>query len=57
MSMNERETLRKGTNEPLVNNKQELIDLFPEYSFEDISYNYELDNLTYRNLMFKGTPK
>jgi FkbM family methyltransferase len=40
-----------------VNNKQELIDLLPEYKFEDISYNYELDNLTYRNLMFKGTPK
>ena len=40
-----------------VNNKQELIDLLPEYNFEDISYNYELDNLTYRNLMFKGTPR
>ena len=40
-----------------VNNKQELIDLLPEYKFEDISYNYELDNLTYRNLMFKGTPQ
>lgn len=25
MGMNERETLRKGTNEPLVNNKDELI--------------------------------
>lgn len=25
MSMNDRETLRKGTNEPLVNNKEELI--------------------------------
>ena len=40
-----------------VNNKQELIELLPEYKFEDISYNYELDNLTYRNLMFKGTPQ
>lgn len=40
-----------------VNNKQEIIDLLPEYKFEDISYNYELKGLTYRNLMFKGTPK
>ena len=38
-----------------VNNKQEIVDLLPEYKFEDISYNYELKGLTYRNLMFKGT--
>ncbi len=25
MSMNERETLRKGTSEPLINNKDELL--------------------------------
>jgi len=40
-----------------VNNKQEIIDLLLEYNLEDISYNYELKGLTYRNLMFKGTPK
>ena len=39
------------------NNKQEIIDLLPEYEFEDITYNYELNNLVYPNLMFKGTPK
>jgi len=38
-----------------VNNKQEIVDLLPEYKFEDISYNYELKGFTYRNLMFKGT--
>ena len=40
-----------------VNNKQQIIDLLPEYKFEDISYNYELNGLTYRNLMFKGIYK
>ena len=38
-----------------VNNKQQIIDLLPEYNFEDISYNYELKGIRYRNLMFKGT--
>jgi FkbM family methyltransferase len=38
-----------------VNNKQKIIDLLPEYKFEDVSYNYELNNLEYPNLMFKGT--
>jgi hypothetical protein len=38
-----------------VNNKQQIIDLLPDYKFEDISYNYELKGLPYRNLMFKGT--
>ena len=38
-------------------NKQEIIDLLPEYKFEDISYEYELNNLIYPNLMFKGTPR
>ena len=36
-------------------NKQEIIDLLPEYNFEDISYNYQINGLTYPNLMFKGT--
>jgi hypothetical protein len=27
MAMNERETLRKGTNEPLINNKDELVQI------------------------------
>jgi FkbM family methyltransferase len=40
-----------------VNNKQEIIDLIPEYKFEDVSYNYELNNLEYPNLMFKVTPR
>jgi hypothetical protein len=40
-----------------LKNKQEIIDLLPEYKFEDVSYNYELNNLMYPNLMFKGTPK
>ena len=40
-----------------VNNKQKIIDLLPEYKFEDVSYNYELNNLEYPNLMFKGTPR
>ena len=40
-----------------VNNKQEIIDLLPEYKFEDVSYSYELKNLEYPNLMFKGTPR
>ena len=40
-----------------VNNKQEIIDLLPEYKFEDVSYSYELNNLEYPNLMFKGTPR
>lgn len=40
-----------------VNNKQQIIDLLPEYNFEDISYNYELKGIGYRNLMFKGTYK
>jgi hypothetical protein len=39
------------------NNKQQIIDLLPEYKFEDISYNYELKGFTYRNLMFKGISK
>ena len=40
-----------------LKNKQEIIDLLPEYKFEDISYDYELNNLIYPNLMFKGTPR
>ena len=40
-----------------VNNKQKIIDLLPEYKFKDVSYNYELNNLEYPNLMFKGTPR
>ena len=40
-----------------INNKQEIIDLLPEYKFEDVSYSYELNNLEYPNLMFKGTPR
>jgi FkbM family methyltransferase len=40
-----------------VKNKQEIIDLLPEYKFEDVSYSYELNNLEYPNLMFKGTPR
>ena len=40
-----------------VNNKQKIIDLLPEYKFEDVSYSYELNNLEYPNLMFKGTPR
>ena len=40
-----------------LKNKQEIIDLLPEYKFEDVSYNYELNNLMYPNLMFKGTPR
>jgi FkbM family methyltransferase len=40
-----------------VSNKQEIIDLLPEYKFEDATYTYELNNLTYPNFMFKGTPK
>jgi FkbM family methyltransferase len=40
-----------------VDNKQEIIDLLPEYKFEDITYNYEINNLMYPNFMFKGTPK
>jgi FkbM family methyltransferase len=40
-----------------VKNKQEIIELLPEYKFEDVSYNYELNNLEYPNLMFKGTPR
>jgi len=27
MAMNDRETLRKGTNEPLINNKDELVQI------------------------------
>jgi len=27
MSLNERESLRKGTNEPLINSKEELIEI------------------------------
>lgn len=38
-------------------NKQEIINILPEYKFEDISYNYELNGLLYPNLMFKGIPK
>ena len=38
-----------------VNNKQQIIDLLPNYKFEDISYNYQLKGIIYRNLMFKGT--
>jgi FkbM family methyltransferase len=40
-----------------VKNKQEIIDLLPEYKFEDVSYSYELNNLEYPNLMFKGIPR
>jgi FkbM family methyltransferase len=40
-----------------INNKQEIIDLLPEYKFEDVSYSYELNDLEYPNLMFKGTPR
>ena len=40
-----------------VNNKQEIIDLLPEYEFKDISYNYELNDLIYPNLMFEGKPR
>jgi hypothetical protein len=39
------------------NNKQEIIDLLPEYEFKDISYNYELNDLIYPNLMFEGKPR
>ena len=38
-----------------VNNKQEIINLLPEYKFEDVSYYYELKGAKYLNLMFKGT--
>ena len=37
-------------------NKQQIIDLLPEYRFEDVSFNYQLNGLLYPNLMFKGIP-
>ena len=40
-----------------VNNKQELIDLLPNYNFENVSYIYTVFNNPVENLMFKATPK
>lgn len=36
MSMNERETFRKGTTEPLVNNKDELISIIEALENENL---------------------
>lgn len=40
-----------------VNNKNELINLLPNYNFENVSYTYTVFNSSIENLMFKATPK
>jgi FkbM family methyltransferase len=38
-------------------NKQELVDLLPNYNFENVSYIYTVFNHPVENLMYKATPK
>jgi len=40
-----------------VKNKEELIELLPNYNFENVSYFYKVFNIEIENLMFKATPK
>jgi FkbM family methyltransferase len=37
-------------------NRQEIIDLFPEYKFEESNFTYRLDDKEYVNLMLVGKP-
>lgn len=36
MGMNDRETVRRGTNEPLVNSKEELIQIFEALEIDNL---------------------
>jgi hypothetical protein len=40
-----------------VKNKEEIIELLPNYNFEDVSNTYKVLDTEVKNLMFKATPK